>query len=260
MPEAGGLYYEEHGRADAPPLILSSGLGGSASYWAPNLPALTEHFRVIGYDHRGTGRSDRALPETVSIDSMADDVLALLGTLGIAPHYAHFVGHAIGGLIGLEIALRKGLRKLIIVNGWSEIDPHTERCFDARLALLHSVGPEAFVRAQPIFLFPANWIAANENLLAHEAEAQLAHFPGIATVEKRIAAARGFELWLDMPDADVLVLAAEDDVLVPSLRSQKLVDDLCGIPALAKMPWGGHACNVTDPDTFNRIVLDFLRS
>jgi len=254
----GGIYYEEHGPANAPPLILSAGLGGSASYWAPTLPALARRFHVIAYDHRGTGRSDRALPETVSIDAMADDVLSVLDTLGIDPYEADFVGHAIGGIIGLEIALRRGLRKLVIVNGWSEIDPHTERCFDARLALLRNVGPEAFVRAQPIFLFPANWIAANEDLLAQEAEAQLAHFPGIATVEKRIAAARAFKPWLDMPNAEVLVLAAEDDVLVPSLRSRKLVRDLCELPRLETVAWGGHACNVTDPETFNRIVIDFL--
>lgn len=260
MAEAAGLYYEEHGPPDARPLILSSGLGGSGNYWLPNLPALALHHRVILYDHRGTGRSDRALPDEVSIDTMADDVLALLAALEIPTREALFVGHAIGGLIGLEIALRQGLKKLVIVNGWVEIDPYTERCFEVRLDLLRNSGPEAFIRAQPIFLYPADWIAAHEQQLSDEARAQLEHFPGIANVEKRIAAARAFKLWLDMPDADILSIATEDDMLVPSARSKDIEQRLCGAAKLAVMKRGGHACNVTDPATFNRVVLDFLRS
>ena len=62
MPELAGLFYEEHGPPDGPPLLLSPGLGGSGAYWAPNLAALAERHREILYDHRGTGRSDRALP------------------------------------------------------------------------------------------------------------------------------------------------------------------------------------------------------
>jgi aminoacrylate hydrolase len=260
MPHAAGLWYEWHGPENGKVLILSPGLGGSASYWDPNLDALAKQYRVLLYDHRGTGRSERALPDQVSIDTMADDLIALLAALGIGSRDASFVGHAIGGLIGLEIALRQGLAKLVIVNGWARIDPHTERCFDARINLLRHSGPEAFVRAQPIFLFPANWIATHEDELASQMSAQLEHFPGAAPVEKRIAAARSFDLWCDMPDADILVLAAEDDILVPSLRSEALVKELCDLPKLATMTWGGHACNVTDPDTFNRLVLEFLRS
>lgn len=260
MPHAAGLWYDWRGPEDGKLLILSAGLGGSASYWEPNLEALSRHHRVLLYDHRGTGRSDRELPEDVSIDAMADDLLALLAALDIESRDARFIGHAIGGLIGLEIALRQGLDKLVIVNGWSRIAPQTERCFDTRLELLQHSGPAAFVRAQPIFLFPANWIDEHGTLLIEQEKAQIEHFPGVANVEKRIAAARGFELWFDMPDADILVLAAEDDVLVPSARSRTLVEDLCDLPRLAVMRWGGHACNVTDPDTFNRLVLDFLGS
>jgi aminoacrylate hydrolase len=260
MPHAAGLWYEWHGPEEGEVLILSAGLGGSAHYWTANLPAFAERYRVLAYDHRGTGRSERELPDPVSIDSMADDLLALLKALGIESGEARFVGHAVGGLIGLEIALRQGLAKLVIVNGWSRIDPHTERCFDTRIDLLRHSGPAAFVRAQPIFLYPANWIATHEDALAAEAAAQMEHFPGAANVEKRIAAARQFNLWCDLPDADILVLAAADDVLVPSLRSEALVKALCGQVKLATMAWGGHACNVTDPETFNRLVLEFLRS
>ena len=101
MPFAAGLYYEVHGPEDAPPLILSSGLGGSANYWKPNIPAVAEHYRVIAYYHRGTGRSDRALPDVVTVDHFADDILLLMDALGIPK--AHIIGHAAGGVAGLEI-------------------------------------------------------------------------------------------------------------------------------------------------------------
>lgn len=254
MPNAAGLWYEWHGPEDGDVLILSPGLGGSGSYWAPNLAALSARHRVLVYDHRGTGRSG-SLPEgEVSIASMAADVLALMDELGISRPC--FLGHAIGGMIGLELG--DALAKRIVVNGWSRLDPHTERCFDIRLQILRSIGPEAFVQAQPIFLYPAGWSSMNSGMLDLEAEHQLERFPQVATVERRIAAAKAFEL---RPGAGcpTLLVAAADDVLVPSHCSELLAVELADA-RVARLEWGGHACNVTDPDPFNRLVLEFLGS
>ena len=251
-----GLWYEWHGPAAGPVVILSPGMGGSASYWAPNLPALSERYRVLLYDHRGTGRSDRALPGEVSVGTMAEDVLGLMAELDIRD--PHFVGHALGGVIGLELGMLGRVGKLVIVNGWGEPDPHFERCFETRLELLHKSGPAAYVRAQPIFLYPANWISANIELLNAEAEHQIAQFQPIENLEKRIAAAKVFGIWFDMV-WDVLVIGTADDMLVPSNASKDLAANLTGGEYI-EMKWGGHACNVTDPETFNKLVLDFLGS
>ena len=261
MAEAAGLYYELHGPEDAPRLILSSGLGGSASYWAPNLPALAEHFRVLVYDHRGTGRSDRALPDTVTVDDFADDILALMDAVGWPR--AHIVGHAAGGVTGLALALKAPdrLDRLVVVNGWAKADPHFLRCFEARLNLLRHSGVEAFLRAQPIFLFPADWISAHTADLDAELPHQIGGFPGAETMEKRIAALAAFDVvgQLASLTTEVLTLVAEDDMLVPAAAGARLN---AALPRnrIATMRRGGHACNVTDPDTFNRLVLDFLRS
>ena len=51
------IYYEVHGRGT--PVLLSAGMGGSGSFWQPQLAALAERHRVILYDHVGTGRSAR---------------------------------------------------------------------------------------------------------------------------------------------------------------------------------------------------------
>ena len=89
MPVDSGIYWEAHGPIDAPVLLLASGLGGSAYYWMPNLAALTERFRVLVYDQRGAGRSDRAFPETVAVADFADDILMVLDAAGLGSFARH---------------------------------------------------------------------------------------------------------------------------------------------------------------------------
>ena len=259
MPETGGLYYEEHGPAGATPMILSSGLGGSGHYWRPNLAAFAERYRVILYDHRGTGRSDRALPATISVDDLADDILAVMDGLGIAR--AIVMGHAAGGAAGLALALKAPdrLHRLIVVNGFARPDPHLLRCFEARLALLRDSGPEAYLRAQPIFLYPANWSSEHSAALDAELPDQLAGFPGVATAEKRIAALAAFDITDRLGEiaAPVLVVAAKDDMLVPCRAGEALADCLPNA-GLGMPDFGGHACNVTYPHNFNAFILAWL--
>jgi aminoacrylate hydrolase len=259
MPHAAGLWYEWHGPEEGEVLILSPGLGGSGAYWAPNLAAFAERYRVLLYDHRGTGRSDRALPEHHRVDEMAQDVLALMEALSIGE--AHFVGHALGGMIGLALALiaPERIRKLVVVNGWAKLDPYTARCFDVRLTLLRDSGLDAYLRAQPIFLYPAGWISANlARLDAHAAVLSVA-CGGAEALENRIEAARAFDISdrLGEVAAPVLVVGARDDMLVPSHAAEALAD---GLPnaSLGMPDFGGHACNVTYPDNFNAFTLAWL--
>jgi aminoacrylate hydrolase len=258
MGEVAGLYYEEHGPADGAPVILSPGLGGSATYWAPNLAALAERHRIILYDHRGTGRSDRTLQADLDVDDMADDVLALMDGLELGQ--ASLIGHAAGGVIGLSIALRRPerLASLVVVNGFARADPHFLRCMETRLALLAHSGTVAFVQAQPLFLYPARWISENWVRLEAEEAGHIAHFQGAANVEARIRALATFDLAdrLGEIETPVLLVAAEDDMLVPDLCSERLEQ---GLPhARLERMRGGHACNVTEADEFNRHMLEFL--
>jgi len=255
MPHAAGLWYEWHGPEQGEVLILSPGLGGSADYWRPNLADLAEHYRVLLYDHRGTGRSDRDLPDA-SVDAMADDILALMDALGIAR--ARMVGHAAGGVAGLTLALKapERLHCLVTVNAWLRPDPHFLRCFEIRLALLRDCGVDAYLRAQPLFLYPADWISNNLERLDAEAVHHRAMFPSIETVERRIAALAEFDVADRAADFTVRIagVAARDDMLVPWQCTNPGFWDIPGAGATV-MGYGGHACNVTNPREFALQVL-----
>jgi aminoacrylate hydrolase len=251
----------ECGRPGAGTVLLSSGLGGAAGYWAPQLAALRAQYRVITYDHAGTGRNQLALPEGYTIADMADEVIGILDAADTPA--CHVVGHALGGLVGLDLALRHSgrLRSLTVVNGWAKVDAHTRRCFTARLTLLRHAGPAAYVAAQPIFLYPASWLAAHEAEIAAEEAHGVAGFQGEANLRRRVAALQGFDVTsrLGGISLPVLVMAARDDVLVACTQSERLAAAIPGAD-LQMAPWGGHSLNVTDAAGFNAGLLQFLGS
>ncbi len=252
------MYYEVHGRDDgAPTVVLSSGLGGAAHYWTPQIPALAQHFRVIAYDQHGTGRSGGSVPDGYSIGDMAAELAGLLDELGV--ERCHFVGHALGGLIGLRLALdRPGLlSKLVLVNAWAKTHPHTLRCFSVRKSLLLDTGVAAYVRAQPLFLYPAAWLANRQDWLAEQDTAGIEHFPPVESVLRRIEAVEAFEVDPSGVTVLTLVIATRDDLLVPCGCSVGLADALPDAE-LVLLESGGHACNVTDPAGFDAVVGRFL--
>lgn len=255
-----GLWYDLiPGPAGAPTILLSAGLGGSANFWAPQMEALKSYFSVLLYDHRGTGRSVRTLTAPHSVDAMAADMRSVMDASKVKT--AHVMGHAAGGLAGLMLALKspKRVGKLVVVNGWSRPDPHIARCFEARIALLKKSGKRAYVRAQPLFLYPATWISENTDQINAEEEHMVKGFPSTDVMLARIAALLAFDIDAKLPKiaAPVLLSASHDDMLVPYTCSQRLAERLPNA-TLDICPWGGHAMSVTDPVVFNSAVTDWL--
>jgi pimeloyl-ACP methyl ester carboxylesterase len=118
------IYYEDNGPADAPVILLVMGLGTQMIAWPDALiqGLVTKGFRVIHYDNRDVGLSQRmdgapagslvwavlaakfGLPvrTAYTVNDMAEDGIALLGALGIAK--AHIVGASMGGMIAQLMA------------------------------------------------------------------------------------------------------------------------------------------------------------
>jgi aminoacrylate hydrolase len=259
---ADGLHYEVHSQGPddvRDVVILSAGLGGSGGFWAPQMAALTARFRVMLYDHRGTGRSDRVLPSPCAVADMARDMASVIDALGEGA--VHVVGHAAGGLAGLQLALDRPSQvlSLTVVNGWSRPDPHIARCFRTRISLLSDSGPEAYIHAQPLFLYPADWISQNADRLAAEEAHHVATFQGRDNMLARIDALLAFDIddRLGEIACPVLVSASADDMLVPALCSRRLAERLPNA-TLDVTPRGGHAFTATLPDAFNAALIAFL--
>src|SRR3954454_19964478 len=107
------LYWEETGSGD--PVLLIMGLGMNATGWWRTIPVLAgAGFRVLAFDNRGVGRSDRP-PGPYSVPQLADDAVAVLDAAGI--ERAHVYGISLGGMIAQEIALRHAGRLRALVLG-----------------------------------------------------------------------------------------------------------------------------------------------
>ncbi|WP_351235845.1 alpha/beta hydrolase [Streptomyces sp. NPDC002133] len=90
-------------RGQGPDVLLIAGLSDPAEAWQAQLDGLSDGYRVIAYDNRGTGRTPLP-PEPMSVAMMADDAAALLGALQVEK--AHVAGFSGGSAIAQELALR----------------------------------------------------------------------------------------------------------------------------------------------------------
>ncbi|WP_029148270.1 alpha/beta fold hydrolase [Methylophilus sp. 5] len=96
------------------PLVLLHGLFGSADNWGSIAKHFSQHYQVICVDLRNHGRSPHSDTQTYS--DMADDLLAVLDTLGLAQ--IHLLGHSLGGKVAMQFATQYPARvsKLIVVD------------------------------------------------------------------------------------------------------------------------------------------------
>jgi pimeloyl-ACP methyl ester carboxylesterase len=88
---------------EGPPLILVHGLGGAAANWTELAPLLVRSRRLLVPDLPGHGGSG-ALPGVSGLEPFADRVAAVAAREGMLP--APVVGHSLGGMVVLRLALR----------------------------------------------------------------------------------------------------------------------------------------------------------
>jgi pimeloyl-ACP methyl ester carboxylesterase len=99
---------------NGPPVLLIQGVGVQGVGWRPQVDALATRYRCLIFDNRGMN-SSQPIGTPLSVEQMAEDALVLMDAQGWES--AHVVGHSLGGLIALQLALsaRKRVRSLSLL-------------------------------------------------------------------------------------------------------------------------------------------------
>ena len=254
---AGGeIHYEDAGQGE--PLIFVSGLNGVGRYWTPQVSLFAQQFRVITYDQRGTGSSDRIQRE-FSVDQMAEELIGLMDLLKI--ERAHLVGMSTGGAIGQTIAIEhpERLMKLALCSTWTHCDPWFRRLFHARRDMYLQAGPDLHSQFHPLFLYSPDYVNAHDaDIEAERARAPTKSSPVEVSVG-RINALLKFDrrAGLSTIKAETLVMGSDSDFITPSYFSEALARAIPGAK-LIMSKGGGHSFTTTRAEQFNQDLLAFL--
>ncbi len=250
------LYYEECGEGD--PLVLIHGLGSSLESWAVQVPIYSEHFRVIAFDNRGSGRSEKPdYPYTM--EQMADDAAGLLDFLGIEK--AHFAGKSMGGMIAQWLGIKYPDRVNKLVMGCSSA--HRDQVGDLLVRTARDITDKAGPRAGWVFAlflgYRRKYIEENYDSLMEGIEGIPVDPDGTAGYKNQSYACENHDVLADLGkiSARTLVMYGERDIITPPERSKKLTEL---IPNAVEKAFAdvGHGFWRECQSEVDKTVLDFL--
>ena len=252
------MYYEIHGKGD--PLILIMGLRRNLEWWYCQIPSLSKHFKVIAFDNRGAGRSDK--PEMdYSIRLFADDTAGLMEELSV--ENAHVLGISMGGYIAQELAINypDKVRNLILgctsCGGERAVLMSQERM--EKFTANQGLSPEDILQKDMDIYFSDRFIQENPQKIREFIEISLRYYQPAHAFERQFAACLKHDTVDRLKNISVptLIVAGDDDPLVPSENSQ-ILKELMPWAKLQFLPACRHVFFIEDAERFNREVIAFL--
>ena len=255
--EAGGvrIAWEEHG--EGPALLLIHGLGYGRWGWGPVVAPLAERFRVLLFDNRGIGASDKpAGPYSASV--LAGDAAAVLDAAGVTR--AHVVGTSLGGMVAQALAVERAARveRLVLActtPGGAEAFPFPEQTVRL-MAEAAQMEPLVALRR-----FVENALApgAPESLVDEIVELRQANPPDPAGWAAQAAAAASFDGSARLAEivAPTLVLHGDADQVVDVRNAELLAARIPGARA-ERFAGAGHLFFWEQPERFVAAVTEFL--
>ncbi len=246
-------FREGHGR----PLLLVSGLSGTAGFWADIAATLGRSFQIIRFDQRGIGSSSRGAAPC-DIERLARDGLDVLDAAGL--DRAVVLGHSTGGCIAQAMAkLAPGrLDGLILSGSWLKACRYMTALFGARRAIL-GCDPQAFAALSILSAYQPRWIEANWHIYDDAIEAAPTSEQAQTVMRERIDALLGFDgtAEIEALPMPTMVMGARDDMVVPVYHQEALIAALPGARR-SIMETGGHLFPVSRPDIFTAAVAEWI--
>jgi 3-oxoadipate enol-lactonase len=251
------MYYEVHGKGR--PLLLISGLGNDLNIWASQVPEFAKKYCVIGFDNRGSGRTD-APDQPYSIPMMAEDTIGLMDALGVEK--AHVLGVSMGGYIAEELAMTYPGRAESLILMTTSVGPYM-----LKISILHAWAREALKDMRPMTFFqimlpfmfndrsfetPGVLEMAVGTIAGHSSTP-----PHILARQMTACVEHDARDRIGRITAPTLVLAGKEDPFVPFSLSEELAASIPNAK-LRVLDGGGHGFNGAIADKFNRAVLEFL--
>ena len=243
-------------------VVFVHGAGGSSSVWFRQLRAYREEFNLLLVDLRGHGGSARLRDgredKPYTFESVSREVVEVLDHLGIEK--AHFVGISLGSLIARTIAEIAPDRVSSLVLGGAVVR------LNIRSRVLVALG-NALKRVVPFMwlyrlfawiIMPRERHRESRLLFVREAQ-QLARKEFLRWFRMTMELKPILRLFEERETAvpTLYLMGEEDHMFLPTARQLAAKH---ANAVLAVIDGAGHVCNVDQPDAFNRVSIDFLRS
>lgn len=254
------MYYESYGEGE--PLILISGNGGESSQWKEHASVFSKEYRVITFDNRGAGRSDKPdIP--YSIEMMANDVIGLMDTLEIEK--AHVLGASMGGMIAQNIAFLypDRVKSLILTVTMMKVSSRAQYvCNQSIKHVQEGSDPEALAQYSVAWSFPEKVFEKPENVeIIKNSMLIMLNQQNIKGFKRQNDAASEFNSssWVSEIKVPTLVIGGEGDIVLPPKYSgQELAKAISGSKFIS-LP-GAHMAYLVSTEAFQKHVMEFLPS
>ncbi len=222
-----------------PMLALVNMASAHLTTWEPVMPALCQHFQVLRFDVRGTGKSGWGSDDEFTFPQYADDLAAIMDALDIDK--AFVVGDAYGARTAARFALRHEDRLTalglfdVALTPPVEQSGQRERGIEAR-RLLEQAG-EPLVTPRKSWRFYENRDAALKAHTAHEQEEDTSEMLGHLKVPVLVACGR-----LDMNLGE----------------AERIANAIPG-STFEIMEMTSHGSPLIRPGLFSQLIIDFAR-